>query len=45
MYFLRQKYELGCVNNISHAHEIMNMYKNTNKKNSIFLKQHDVQEA
>ena len=35
--FFKTKYELGCVNKpISHANEIMNMYKNTNKKNSIF---------
>ena len=35
--FFKTKYELGCVNKpISHANEIMNMYKNTNKKNTIF---------
>lgn len=36
-FVIYNKYELGCVNKpISHANEIMNMYKNTNKKNSIF---------
>lgn len=35
--FFKTKYELGCVNKpISHANEIMKMYKNTNKKNPIF---------